>query len=242
MKWLLKNKPNRKATTRKIATPRETKKWMNYQKTTKRDKTTTDTINARHKEQKHQPQDRNQNNKIFFGAHQNWPFSKGGGTDNATHKTTKTTNKQLQRNLTKKTGRQRTILNESKNWPRYGGASDKPKGSATKATQTAVKTAHRHKRRQQLSVNVKGAVVAAVMAVCVVGNRGGGRAAMLRGCVANVLVGFGGQECTWTIPWQKSAGLWLQFKVWATFCVGTSCHGELWFDFVFWAYTPCLEN
>ena len=50
------------------------------------------------------------------------------------------------------------------------------------------------------------------MVACVVGNRGG-RAAMLRGWVANVLGGFGAQESTWTIHWHKSAGLWLHLKV-----------------------------
>ena len=50
------------------------------------------------------------------------------------------------------------------------------------------------------------------MVACVVGNRGG-RAAMLRGWVANVLVGFGAQEGTWTIHWHTSAGLWLHLKV-----------------------------
>ena len=63
-------------------------------------------------------------------------------------------------------------------------ASEKPKGSETKA----VKATNRYKQRQQTSVNIKGAVA---VAVCVVGNRGGGRAAMLRDCVANVSGGSG---------------------------------------------------
>ena len=59
-----------------------------------------------------------------------------------------------------------------------------------------MKAANRHKRRQQASVNVKRVVAAAVMVVCVVGigNRGGGRAAMLRGCVANVWVASRGRK------------------------------------------------
>ena len=60
--------------------------------------------------------------------------------------------------------------------------------------------------------HVKGAVAAAMIVVCVVANRGGGCAAMLRGCVANVLGGSKGQEGTWTIHWQRSAGLWLNLK------------------------------
>ena len=55
-------------------------------------------------------------------------------------------------------------------------------------------------------------VAAAVMVVCMVGNRGCGRAAMLRGWVANALGGFGAQEGTWTILWQKSAGARLHLK------------------------------
>ena len=51
------------------------------------------------------------------------------------------------------------------------------------------------------------------MVACVVGNRDAGRAAMLRGWVANALGGFGAQEGTWTIHWQKSAGLLLHIHV-----------------------------
>ena len=39
-------------------------------------------------------------------------------------------------------------------------ASEKPKGGASKATQSTVKAANRHKQRQQTSVNVKGVVAA----------------------------------------------------------------------------------
>ena len=100
-----------------------------------------------------------------------------------------------------------------------------------KATQAAVKAVNRHKRRQQTSVNVNRVVAAAVMVVCMVGNRGGGRAAMLRGWVANALGGFWAQEGTWTIHWQKICGIAAASQGVNHFLCWRCLARELWLDF-----------